>query len=256
MRNFVGSFLADALNSISGIRSSETFPARVVDNTLKSIGSLTGIIVSGPGRGLRLNPGGFPGYWTGMHEPHLQKEIQKLIRPGDSVYDVGAFVGIVALLASRAVGSSGYVAAFEPDLGASSAIEASAKANSFVHLEVINAAVSDVDGELTISKFEGAHFSINSVPSGHLTETRTVAAITLDRFVSDGHRPPQLVKIDVEGAEIAVLSGMKNLLEQYFPIIICETHGTLDEVRDYLLKFGYTTDVLTDGYHIIARKKS
>ena len=82
------------------------------------------------------------------------------------------------------------------------------------------------------------------------------ARMTVERLEGTFKLGQNKSEIDVEGAEIAVLSGMKNLLEQYFPIIICETHGTLDEVRDYLLKFGYTTDVLTDGYHIIARKKS
>src|SRR5580658_10208738 len=72
-------------------------------------------IARGQGRGLRFNPAGtHPGYALGTSEPEIQELLAANVKPGSVMWDVGANVGFLTLIAARLVGPNGQVVAFEP----------------------------------------------------------------------------------------------------------------------------------------------
>jgi hypothetical protein len=67
-----------------------------------------------------------------------------------------------------------------------------------------------------------------------------VELVAIDDMLRDGQlAPPTAVKIDVEGAEIAVLEGMRETLERHRPAVICELHGTHSEFLNVMRSRGY-----------------
>jgi FkbM family methyltransferase len=164
-------------------------------------------------------------------EPDVEDAMLAQLRPADVMWDVGANIGWFALLAARAVGPSGNVTAFEPSPSNAAQIKANASRNG-LRLTVVGAAVSDVIG--------WAQFDDRSSLTGRLSETgqSVVPTVTLDDWAAR-HEAPSLLKLDVEGAEIAALTGARRLLAESRPVILCECHGTQLEINEILCKAGY-----------------
>src|SRR4051794_32517516 len=92
--------------------------------------AVTGVILSGPGRGLRFRaPRGHLFYLTGGSEPLVQDLLRARLRSGDVVLDVGAFVGFDALVCARLVGPEGRVISFEPNPDSAKQIRDNARRN-------------------------------------------------------------------------------------------------------------------------------
>jgi FkbM family methyltransferase len=121
--------------------------------------------------------------------------------------------------------------------------------NRLERAKAINAAVSDTNGviEFLVDPVSGATGCISSVSSPNsphslhyeyqLKKVISVKAITLDSLIDQGYSPPQLIKIDVEGAEHLVIAGCKNLLLKYMPIIVMETSQS--EIISWLKSINY-----------------
>lgn len=151
-----------------------------------------------------------------------------LLRPGDVAIDIGAHIGFFTLQLARVVGDAGHVYAFEPLDRNAALLEQSIAENDFgrrVTLE--RRAVSDRQGEAT---FLFAERSINSgggflaaagaAPPG--VSSRPVQTVRLDGYAL--RRPIRLVKLDVEGAEPAVIAGASALIARDRPYIVSEVH--------------------------------
>lgn len=184
---------------------------------------------TGPAAGLRLFPAGASAdYASGDNELPVQQAIHDLLSPGGVFYDVGANIGFFALLAARKVGPTGAAYAFEAVGEHAAAIGRNAALNALENLTVVEAAVSDVDGtaELLLTAHPGgATLATGSTPPD-LTGRRQVTTVRLDTLVDGGSiRPPSVVKIDVEGAEPAVLDGMAAILAAHRPALVCEFDG-------------------------------
>jgi FkbM family methyltransferase len=168
-----------------------------------------------------------PGYALGTSEPRVQHVLGEALFPGAVCYDLGANVGFFTLIAAKAVGEEGRVYAFEPLNETAIALRENVNLNSLGQVEVVEAAVSDTVGQATL--VEGplslnAHLKRKdeSATSAHEVPATTVDAVIKDR----GFLPPDVVKIDVEGEEAAVLRGMKETIRTHRPTIICEMHMT------------------------------
>ncbi len=75
-----------------------------------------------------------------------------------------------------------------------------------------------------------------------------VPVTTIDNFVYEQKNPgPDIVKIDVEGAEALVLRGMKNVIRDFKPVLLCEMHGRNSEVENVLREAGYNIVVLGES---------
>lgn len=163
------------------------------------------------------------GYALGTTEPDVQAALAKHLKPGGVCYDVGANVGFHVLIAAKVVGPHGRVYAFEPLPENISALKRNIDLNGLSNVEVIEAAVSDRDGsaqlEIGTSSVDPRLIEHRQCPS---TDQIAVRVMRLDNA---GLKPPNLVKIDAEGAEFAVVAGMRRLLAEYRPVVLCELHS-------------------------------
>jgi FkbM family methyltransferase len=200
-------------------------------------------IKRGAGAGLRLEATGAKAAFTvGTDEPAVQEELVRVLRPGSVLYDVGANVGFLTLIAARLVGPAGHVYAFEPIPANARAIERNAALNGLGNITVLELALSDRAGDAVLrvpDVNQGAHLAEvvdELIPADELV-VRTAA---LDELAEEqGLRAPDLVKLDVEGAELLVLEGMRRSLEAHRPGLICELHGTRAAIEELLPRLGY-----------------
>jgi len=200
-------------------------------------------------------------YWLGTYEPDLQRAIQELVQSGQTAYDVGANVGYVTLLLARQVGRQGAVIAFEPFPANVERLKQNLSAHAdLARMEVVAAAV--VEAAQTVSFLVGASDDTGRVvasaaeaPSpGNLLAVRGVA---LDELVFEqGYPPPQVVKIDIEGGEVAALRGMRRLLHQVRPLVLLETHtqACTEAAWQLLTQAGYRLCWMRKGYPALNRQ--
>ncbi|MEM3484499.1 MAG: FkbM family methyltransferase [Candidatus Methanomethyliaceae archaeon] len=188
-------------------------------------------------------------YWLGTYEPDLQVLLPKVLRPGYVAYDVGAHAGFFSVAMAHLVGPLGQVFAFEPLPENADKIEAVAIANNLPRLVTIRRAVADRCGEAVL--YHSGSTSTSSLLGG--SSGITVSLVTLDEFVyGEGYPPPQLVKLDVEGAESMVLQGMERLVAEYSPILVIEVHkGQSEAVWSWLVQHNYIVYRCTSWRHRI-----
>jgi FkbM family methyltransferase len=197
---------------------------------------------------------------AGTVEQELQARLVDLVAPGSVAWDVGAHVGFFALTFARLVGPSGEVVAFEADEANVAALRAAVVRNGFDNVEVRPVAVWSTPGKVVFERRADTGGALNGavVQGGRGV---TVGATTLDAELA-GRRTPDLVKIDVEGAEAEVLIGSTRLLSEIRPIIVCEVHvsrrGHEDLLSSVLTLFeasGYAVEDIDPGHlpaHLLA----
>jgi len=161
------------------------------------------------------------GCWLGSYERNQQALFKEFIKEGDVVFDIGAHVGFYTLLGSLLVGSRGRVVAFEPIPENLGYLKQHLEINSVSNVEIIEAAVSDRRG----------HDRLSSGPSSSMWHLDAqgeleVPTINLDELVlNEKLPPPNLIKMDIEGAEFLALSGSARVIEEFHPVLILSTHG-------------------------------
>ena len=160
------------------------------------------------------------------------------IRPGDTVLDIGAYVGPYSLLGSVRAGADGRVFAFEPDPVARGLLEANLTRNGVRNVEVIPDAVAATTGSLTLAGRLGSS-TVRAIPqpgSGVRIRTRG-----LDEFCAQHAVSPAVIKIDVEGGESAIVSpgGERSLRDDRAAIVEMHPHLGVDADRIDRLFFGW-----------------
>lgn len=202
-------------------------------------------IRSGPGKGLwiHLNPRYEMEYLEGDYEAPVEQVLLSNLRSGTAFYDVGAHIGVFSLIAARNLGTQGSVFAFEPDPSNVRRIREHIARNQLDAIRIIPKAVSSTDGHL---RFQRASFH-SSMNRGVLVQdastegsTIEVESITLDAVARE-HASPNLIKIDVEGSEAAVLQGSEEIFRSAKPRLVCEIHHeqASTDVTRWLLERGY-----------------
>jgi FkbM family methyltransferase len=175
------------------------------------------------------------GKWDGGAEDHVIAFIQNNLGSGETFFDVGAWIGVYSLLASRLVGRTGRVYAFEPDDMARQVLASNLRLNDARNVEVVPKALSDHVGEAPFGS--NWHIGPLSLPCSRtgqiLDESATgtklqgamkVPTTTLDDFSETIGRVPDMVKIDVEGHEVEVVRGAMLTLSNPKTTIILELH--------------------------------
>jgi FkbM family methyltransferase len=211
------------------------------------------VIQSGAGKGLRFNAGSTnAGYILGTTEPDLQAALKALVTPGMSVFDVGANVGFFTVISARLVGANGKVIAFEPLPANVELLRHNAALNAFAHAAVRNEALGRATGTAPFIVSDtptwGRLASAGELPSevGRIeVPLRTLDSLLFDEPASVPR--PDLIKIDVEGAEADVLAGAARVLREARPILLIELHGTNAAIADALEKLEYAAHVLGGG---------
>ncbi len=166
----------------------------------------------------------------GNLESAVQEAMVRHLGRGGVFYDIGANLGFFSLLGGHLAGlDAGHVYAFEAAPENAQAIRHHAELNGVGNVTVLPVAVAAAAGRGRLQVVEDQSWSKLEEYGEHpLTEqVIEVELVAIDDLVAAGDlQPPTVVKIDVEGAEIAVLEGMRQTIAAHRPAIICELHGT------------------------------
>jgi FkbM family methyltransferase len=202
--------------------------APILKHSLPQVGDVILTVSSGPLRDMRLavNRNTPNYYWfDDRYETEATAMLQKLARPGATVADIGAHIGFDTLVLSRRVGEAGTVLAFEPDPANLALLRKNVEINAITNVRVIDRAVAACTGMLAFDS-QGLTTSHLMAPNEPLTSSATtVQAVSLDDLLYKERAPiPSLLKIDVEGYELAVLQGAIRFLSQKKPALLLELH--------------------------------
>jgi FkbM family methyltransferase len=191
-------------------------------------------------------------YWLTMRrvDATLYNMVEELVRPGTTVWDVGANVGLFSFCAAALSGPSGFVLSVEPDLWLAQLVDRSSRELGLSRSEcssvrVVCASVSDSNRVTELSVSERARSSNHLVHASGSTQAKgsrykqLTVSLTLD-FLLEHFPPPAVLKIDVETHEANVLRGATRLLREVRPTVWCEvSHENSDEVTRLLRESGY-----------------
>lgn len=134
------------------------------------------------------------------------------------MYDLGANVGFFTLVAAALVGSTGRVVALEPSPAVAVALRHNVKINRLNQVTVREAAVSDTVGHASFDLADNNQSGALGIGG------QTVATTTVDDEVRRTGYVPDVIKLDVEGAESRAIAGMATTLAQHRPVVVCELH--------------------------------
>ncbi len=164
-------------------------------------------------------------FYGHYHERYEADLVQRLLTEDDVFWDVGANVGYFTLVAATALANRGQIVAFEPGKNAYARLTENLSLNSYRNIQTFPVAVTDREGEAVLHLAGDIADSSASLYQAAQTQAgqevcRTVA---LDHFLdAEGLRPPDLIKLDAEGAELAVLQGAQGLLAASPPLWLME----------------------------------
>lgn len=174
------------------------------------------------------------------------------LESGQVVIDVGANIGYYTLAAAVRVGQSGHVYSFEPGADSAARLRENVRLNGLSNVTVLEAAVADHSGTAALvlaTESEGhSLYEVSASGVGH----SSVSVTTLDEAVGND-RTVDLVKLDAEGAEVAILRGARTLLTgRHRPVVIVESNPVTlraagespATLKEQLTSLGYSTTVL------------
>jgi len=191
-------------------------------------------------------------YYQGVSEPEVADFLLRFLRPRMVFLDVGAHIGEYASMGAKLV-APGRVHAFEPIPGVFSLLQRSLALNGLDNVRLNACAVSDKDGEEQFSVLREPSFSSLTRgvrPDAFPPENIVVRSVRLDTYWSEVMNKGRidLIKLDIEGAELLALEGASDLLESTSPVLIVECqplnlarfgHG-VEAISRFLNRAGYS----------------
>jgi FkbM family methyltransferase len=193
--------------------------------------------------------------WHVEAELTAHQILSNFLQMGDVFIDIGANFGLHTLYAAKLVGNHGHIFAFEPVLFNLNLLKRNVALNGVQQqVTIVPKAVSNSSEPFLTLYLPPEQVAVTASlrPSPGNLQTTQVANLRLDDYWSHINRPVRLIKIDVEGAELEVLRGSQKLLMQWQPMLLIEVHGfalphfgtNVNELRDFLKRFGYQEDLL------------
>jgi FkbM family methyltransferase len=185
-------------------------------------------------------------WWAGeTYEIKQTRYFKSLLKPGSVVLDIGANVGYYSLAAAPLVGSGGRVYAFEPVAQQFGRLKENVLRNGIPHVLPYQLALSEKSGQAVMhldDEFNTGSASLRPAGLSNVWD-EIVACTTLDDF-AESHALDRLdvIKIDVEGYESAVLMGGHKVLERFHPVLLVEVKDALQRLAGFLgghLKTGH-----------------
>jgi FkbM family methyltransferase len=216
---------------------------------------------AGPAKGVRfkIRMPEDKGIWTGAYEHAFAGRLASAMQPGWVGYDIGGwhgfFSGVMAAQGARKV------VVFEPLPSNVGRLEELVALNPSLPIELRPIALGEADGEAemlvmpetSMAKLSSSGFQKTAAAADKLT----VQVRSLDSLVGSGALPaPDMMKLDVEGAEMMVLRGGAEMIRSKRPLIFAEVHSSdlLREFRSYLTGLGYRIDRIDDDEALAARR--
>jgi FkbM family methyltransferase len=196
-----------------------------------------------------------PTGWDAMHVNQYERSalasVARHVRPGAAAYDVGANLGLYTMPLLQLVGQTGVVYSFELNPVCVQFLQATVRGAGHTNCSIFPVALGDADGTLE------ATINYGSTALGITSESAffaaklgcrvTVPCVRLDHVVEQfSTRPPDFIKVDVEGAEAMVVAGMEGTLARHRPVLLLELHGrgAAQGTLVRLDRFGYTIEDL------------
>lgn len=187
-------------------------------------------------------------------EARVLNDFLERVNEDDVVLDIGAHYGLYTCLAQNRLSSAGMVIAIEPYPPNYDSLKANLSLNEGQG-EAHRLALSDENGEVEFYEFDDRPGQTENALLPHFdgANETTVEARTGDSLLADRERPPTVIKIDVEGAELKVLNGLERTIRRpECRLIYCEVHpfsfsmhgGSHEAVGRLLADHGYETTVL------------
>lgn len=157
----------------------------------------------------------------GTWEPHVMQTCAQMLRPGDVYFDIGSNTGLFSIDAAMSVAGL-KIYAFEPQPTLAECIRRSIKANDLPNVQCLEMLVGREDGEQTLYlTSHSIHASLSPREDKFRELLRPMR--TLDGLVGSGQvEAPDVIKVDVEGAELMVLEGASRTLKEHTPTVIFE----------------------------------
>jgi FkbM family methyltransferase len=195
-------------------------------------------------------------YRRGAFEVPVSEVFKKLVKAGHVVFDIGAHIGYYTLIAAAHVGETGQVHSFEPVPDLFDALVRNVRLNCLPTAHVSRAAAWKERASIAFFMAKRFHGAVSSVVKTELCEDTPVSieAISLDDYVREMKiERLDVVKLDVEGAELFVLQGLERSLANGAPEVICEMGEPLFN------QLGYDTHTLVSymrslGYQVFRLK--
>lgn len=179
-----------------------------------------------------------------------------LAKPGDILFDVGAYVGWYSIAFARQVPSS-RVYAFEPIPSLWRELDRNTRPFPNINISSIGLSYRSDITDFYISEREPGTASMSPLEEDRFGPNEKILCIvdTIDALCETLFPPPNLIKIDVEGAELLVLRGAAHTIATHHPIIQCEMlrkwskrfNYHPNDIIDFLSPFGYQCHSLRDG---------
>jgi len=209
-----------------------------------------------------------------IHEETTTNIFRKIIKPSNIFLDLGANIGYFSLLAAKLAGENGKIFSFEPEPKNFYYLQKNIEANNYKNIYPFQKAVSDKNGttELFICEYDSGHHTIKQYEGveiyshGRPTEKKPIKieTISLDKFLEDKVNHVDVIKIDIEGAEVLAVGGMKNILNknrnikilmEFFPLFIKKMGDSPEKLIKTLMdELGFNIFVIGHDYSMEKEK--
>lgn len=195
-------------------------------------------------------------FWYGYYEKALGDLIKKILQPGDVFLDIGANIGYFSLLAANKEPTSKIIS-FEPVECLFQKLEKNISINNIGNITALHVAIGEINAEreLFISTPDNLGMSSFQEPENYSGKKEKVRVISIDHWFKKAKLSRvDLVKLDIEGSELAALRGMQEVLQNFRPVVIAEINpGTLAlfnltpaDIFDYLNKLDFIAYLITE----------
>lgn len=187
----------------------------------------------------------------GSWERGTTRLFEDIIQKGMVVLDVGANIGYFTLIAAKLVGEEGKVFAFEPEPYNFDLLVRNLKLNGYHNVIPTQKAISDKNGRATLF-LDKTQWGLHSLSRENVTNSNgnsiEVDVQTLDDFFKDSGDRVDFAKIDVQGAELAVIQGMENIIEnnkdlkmvvEFCPVDLIRFSSSPEEFLNRLIGYGF-----------------
>lgn len=204
-------------------------------------------------------------FWMDYYNQDIIALLKNILRPGMVLIDVGANIGEITLVAAKLVGSTGKVIAFEPMTDIAASLEHNIANNHLHQVEVTRLGLAESESVAVIYSSCGQgqprdhHQGLGSLYGGQSPDDLPVESIqltSLDAYLeSNPIRRLDVLKVDIEGAELPCLKGAARTLELHRPSLIIEVQEQTSQTAGYdqrdilrfLSQFGYSFHVIGRG---------
>lgn len=194
--------------------------------------------------------------WDAAGEAWVFQKMAEILKPGDGFLDIGANFGFHTLFAAKKIGAKGQIVAIEPIPKNLRILRKNIQLNGIArNTRIEEAAISDSSAPFVAMGATAGGPDVTAAIHLKPTEgTLKVPNRAWDSFSWSREFAPNLVKIDIEGAELSALKSGVEFLKRVHPILLIEVHVNL------LPEFGATAEDLTDflsrlGYKLWAREE-